>query len=281
MSRIFDVDNGFFRFMTRVADALILNLLFLITSIPVVTIGASYTAMYYYCIKAVGNEEGYLWKSYWKSFKTNFVQGFLFEVIFAIIGIILFIDIRFMYVRAFTDGGAFGWKLLFFIAAGMAVLALMTFMYAFPVLSRFDNKTFVIIRNAAFMSIRHLPQTVPLLLIFGILALIGWLLSPVSIFFVVGAWVYISSIFFYKVLDRYMPKDEHYDEDYYLGADENQPAGEQSDESQSADVKLQEEQSDENSSVEEQAEEKAVEDKQLNEAPADATVSDSTDESTN
>ena len=124
MSRIFDVDNGFFRFMTRVADALILNLIFLITCIPVVTIGASYTAMYNYCLKAVNNEEGYIWKSYWKSFKTNFVQGFLFEVIFAIIGIILYIDIKYMYVRAFAAGGAFGWKLLFFIAVGMVVLAI-------------------------------------------------------------------------------------------------------------------------------------------------------------
>ena len=219
MSRIFDVDNVFFRFMTRVADALILNLIFLISCIPVVTIGASYTAMYYYCLKAVNNEEGYIWKSYWKSFKTNFVQGFLFEVIFAIIGIILYIDIKYMYVRAFAAGGAFGWKLLFFIAVGMVVLALITFMYAFPILSRFDNKTFIIIRNAALMSIRHLPQTVPLLFIFGIMVLIGWFLMPVSIFFIFGAWVYISSIFFYKVLDRYMPKDEHYDEDYYLGTD--------------------------------------------------------------
>ena len=101
----------------------------------------------------------------------------------------------------------------------MVVLALITFMYAFPILSRFDNKTFIIIRNAALMSIRHLPQTVPLLFIFGIMVLIGWFLMPVSIFFIFGAWVYISSIFFYKVLDRYMPKDEHYDEDYYLGTD--------------------------------------------------------------
>lgn len=223
MSRIFDADNAFFRFMGRVADVLILNLFFLITSIPIVTIGASYTAMYYYCTKAVANEEGYIWKSYWKSFKTNFVQGFLFEVFFAIVAVILYIDIKFLYARAFS-GGAFGWRLLFFITIGMAVLAIVTFMYAFPVLSRFDNTTFKIIRNAAFMSLRHLPQTVPLLLILGIAVLIGWFMFPVSIFFIFGAWVYISSIFFYKVLDRYMPKDEHYDEDYYLGAEESETA---------------------------------------------------------
>ena len=221
MSRIFDADNAFFRFMSRVADALILNLFFLITSIPIVTIGASYTAMYYYCTKAIGNEEGYLWKSYWKSFKTNFVQGFLMELFFVVVGVILYVDLKYLYGNAF-NGGGFGWRLLFFIVVGMAILAAVTFLYAFPLLSRFDNTTFNIIRNAAFMSLRHLPQTVPLILIFGLAAFIGWAMFPVSI---VGAWVYVSSIFFYKILDRYMPKDERYDEDYYLGAEDNSADG--------------------------------------------------------
>ncbi len=224
MSRIFDADNAFFRFMSRVADALILNLFFLITSIPIVTIGASYTAMYYYCTKAIGNEEGYLWKSYWKSFKTNFVQGFLMELFFVVVGVILYVDLKYLYGNAF-NGGGFGWRLLFFIVVGMAILAAVTFLYAFPLLSRFDNTTFNIIRNAAFMSLRHLPQTVPLILIFGLAAFIGWAMFPVSIFFIVGAWVYVSSIFFYKILDRYMPKDERYDEDYYLGAEDNSADG--------------------------------------------------------
>lgn len=224
MSRIFDADNAFFRFMSRVADALILNLFFLITSIPIVTIGASYTAMYYYCTKAIGNEEGYLWKSYWKSFKTNFVQGFLMELFFVVVGVILYVDLKYLYGNAF-NGGGFGWRLLFFIVVGMAILAAVTLLYAFPLLSRFDNTTFNIIRNAAFMSLRHLPQTVPLILIFGLAAFIGWAMFPVSIFFIVGAWVYVSSIFFYKILDRYMPKDERYDEDYYLGAEDNSADG--------------------------------------------------------
>lgn len=224
MNRLFDADNAFFRFMSRVADAIILNLFFIITSLPIVTIGASYTAMYYYCTKAVCNEEEYLWRSYWKSFKTNFVQGFLLEVFFVAVGLILYVDIKYFYNKAFF-GGAFGWRLLFFIMLGMAALAITTFMYAFPLLSRFDNSTFRIIKNAAFMSIRHMSQTVPLLLILGVSVFIGWLMFPSSMFFIVGAWVYISSIFFHKVLDRYMPKDERYEEDYYLGAQEESADG--------------------------------------------------------
>ena len=51
--------------------------------------------------------------------------------------------------------------------------------------------------------------------------LLGWLLFPMSIFFIVGAWVYVSSFLFQKVIDRYIPKEDahRYDEDYYLGAD--------------------------------------------------------------
>lgn len=224
MGRLFDADNAFFRFMSRVADALILNLFFLVTSLPIVTIGASYTALYYYCTKAVGNEEGYLWKSYWKSFKTNFVQGFLMEAFFAIVGIILYVDIKYVYGRV-AMSESFLWRFLFFILIGLVVLAIVTFIYAFPLLSRFDNKTLLIIRNAAFMSIRHMGYTVPLLLILGLAVFIGWLMFPVSMFFIVGAWVYISSFFLYKVIDRYMPKDEHYDEDYYLGAGEENTDG--------------------------------------------------------
>lgn len=220
MNGLFNADNAFFRFMSRVADALILNFFFVITSLPIVTMGASYTALYYYCTKAVNNEEGYLWQSYWKSFKLNFVQGFLMEAFFVIVGVILYVDIKFVSDKVAVSD-SFLWRMLFFILIGLVVLAVVTFMYAFPLLSRFDNKTLLIIRNAAFMSIRHMGYTVPLLLLFGVTVLIGWFLFPMSMFFIVGAWVYISSFFFYKVIDRYMPKNEHYDEDYCLGPVEN------------------------------------------------------------
>ena len=217
MSNLFSMDNLFFRFMSRVADALILNFFFLITSIPVVTMGASYTAMYYYCTKAVANEEGYLWKSYWKSFKLNFKQGFFMELIFGIAALIIYVDIKYLYQVAIV-GDSFAWKLVFFIVIGIAILIAITFMYAFPILARFDNKTFQIIKNAVFMSLKHFSTTVPLILIALLCILIGWIMFPTSLLFIVGAWVYLSSILIYRVLDRYMPKDEHYEEDYYLGA---------------------------------------------------------------
>ena len=63
MDRIFNMDNKFFTFMSRVADLIILNLLFLLCCIPIVTIGPAITAMYYVTMKMVRNEESYIARS--------------------------------------------------------------------------------------------------------------------------------------------------------------------------------------------------------------------------
>ena len=60
MGRIFDMNNTFFRFMSKVADLCILNIICVICCIPVITAGASITAMYYVTLKMVRNEEAYI-----------------------------------------------------------------------------------------------------------------------------------------------------------------------------------------------------------------------------
>ena len=75
MGHFFSMDNKFFTFMGRVADLCILNIICLICCIPIVTAGASITAMYYVTLKMVRNEEAYIVRSFFKSFKENFKQA--------------------------------------------------------------------------------------------------------------------------------------------------------------------------------------------------------------
>lgn len=63
------------RFFSRMADLFILSLFWLATSWPIVTIGASTTALFYVCFRMWRREEGGLWKTYIKSFKENFKQA--------------------------------------------------------------------------------------------------------------------------------------------------------------------------------------------------------------
>ena len=57
MDRLFNMDNKFFTVMGRVADLIMLNVVFLICCLPIVTIGASLTALHYVTLKMARNEE--------------------------------------------------------------------------------------------------------------------------------------------------------------------------------------------------------------------------------
>lgn len=86
MARLFDFDNPVWKFMGRVADLFFLTILWTICSLPVVTIGASTTALYYVALKMTKNHEGYLAKSFFKSFRENFVLSTVVWVVMAGIG---------------------------------------------------------------------------------------------------------------------------------------------------------------------------------------------------
>ena len=68
----FNLDSPFMRFLTKMADLIILNILYMICCIPIVTIGAASTALYTVSMKAVKNEESYIIRGYFKAFKENF-----------------------------------------------------------------------------------------------------------------------------------------------------------------------------------------------------------------
>ena len=95
LSGIFNYDNPFWRFIGKLCDVMILNVLWVLCSIPVVTMGASTTAVYYVTLKLVRDEDGYTFRSYFRSFKENFKQATAIWLLLLGTGIILLIDIRF------------------------------------------------------------------------------------------------------------------------------------------------------------------------------------------
>ena len=86
---LFNYDNPVWRFIGKLGDLIILNILWMITSIPIVTIGASITALYYVTLKLVRDEDGYTIKSFFKSFKENFKQSTIIWLIMLVIGLLL------------------------------------------------------------------------------------------------------------------------------------------------------------------------------------------------
>ena len=59
-------------YMSKFFDMVLLNVIFVISCIPIVTIGAACTALYYTCVKVIRRDRSKLWKEYKQSFVDNF-----------------------------------------------------------------------------------------------------------------------------------------------------------------------------------------------------------------
>lgn len=207
MGRLFDMDNKFFRFMGRLADLCILNVLCILCCIPVVTAGASITAMFYVTMKMVRNEEAYIARSFFKSFKENFRQATVINIIMLVIAGVLYVDFRVAKSMPGTASTVFQYLFLIF-----AILYVMLFTYIYPVLAKFYNSIKNTFRNAILMSVRHLPYTVLMIIVSICPVLVFYIQSAraqsmlLLLLIMVGFALiaYINSFFFVKIFDRYV-----------------------------------------------------------------------------
>lgn len=156
----FGLDGKLFKGLTKAGDFLILALITFICCIPVITIGASFTAAFYSGMKLVKDEENYVTKDFFKSFKENFVQGFIVEIVLAIIGILLFLDIRACAYWAFSGSGSMAGTIFMYAIAGCFIVWAGVVLYSFGMLARYDDKAFTILKNSLILCVHHLPQTI-------------------------------------------------------------------------------------------------------------------------
>lgn len=154
------IDNPIIQGIGKIVDFVILNLLWLICSLPVITIGASTTALYTVMLKLVKNEEGYIAKGFLKAFKNNFRQSTLMWLLFMLLGFILILDFSSL---KFMPGNIAGILQIFFLImggllAGMAV-------YAFALQARFENTIKNTLKNALILVFARLPYTLFIILV--------------------------------------------------------------------------------------------------------------------
>ena len=131
MKNLFNVENPVWVFMGKLVDMLILSGLWVICSLPVVTIGASTAALYYVTLKLANNEEGYTVRSFFHAFKENLIPGIPLGIGALAVGIFLGCDI---YMYSQLDG-KMGIVLLWAVIVLLAVY-MMTLVWLFPLMAR-------------------------------------------------------------------------------------------------------------------------------------------------
>lgn len=153
MGKKISMDNPVFNVLGRVTDLIILNLLFLLTCIPVITIGAAQSALYAVTLKMVRGEESYIIKSYLKAFREDFRQA---TVIWAVALSMIFV--MYQNIRMLDAQSPVKRILLILCIFGAIIL-----IYAFPLLARFENTVWRTVNNALLMAIRHFTWTIVIL----------------------------------------------------------------------------------------------------------------------
>lgn len=233
MRSLFNMDNPLFRTLGKLADLMILNIVFLICCIPVVTIGAALTGMSYVTLKMAEGEEGYIVKSFFKSFKENFKQATIMWLLMLVIGVVLGMD--FLILKDATGSMVTVFRIGISVAA---FLYLMIMVYLYAVLARFYNSIKATIKNAFIMAIADFPRTL-IMMVITVASVIITFLTAETLVYGILVWLmfgfalisYCNCFFLKKVFAKYMPTNEDDDKDPDAWTlDEELPEGEQADE---------------------------------------------------
>jgi len=210
MNDLFGVDSPLTRVLTKIADLMIANLLFIVTSLPVITIGAAVTALNYTTMKILRDEQTSIVKDYWRSFRENFKQATVLWGIVVLLGAVM--AAWYLVVDKLIQPGALrvGLWVVFYLILFRLVMAVV---WLFALQSKFVNTVRETLRNARLLPIRHLFTTV-MVLIVTTLPVVVTVFYPKAVGYGL-AWLligfsgvcFLNSIFLNAVFRKYVPDE--------------------------------------------------------------------------
>ena len=168
---MFSPDSKFMEIFGRITDLVLLNLLFMITCLPIFTIGAATTALYTMCFRLMREEYSCIIKTYFKAFQDNFRQATL---LWMLLVLIIGPGLYYFYVLFSLDSLL---RYLGFLFVILGLLSAMTASYVFPWISQFENSTAQALRNALILSVSRLPRSAAILVI-NLMPAIVWFVNP-------------------------------------------------------------------------------------------------------
>ena len=149
-------DSALMITMTRITDCIFLSLFWLLCSIPVITAGASFAALYDASYRALRKNEQNSWQRFFHVFKENWKAGILPTIVFLLASWGLMKAVIGLWNLAVA--GTMSWMLFSALAfVGVVLLGILSVL--FPMLSRFENSLGALLKNTVFLSLANLPRT--------------------------------------------------------------------------------------------------------------------------
>ena len=195
--KFFSYESKFSQLLLKLCYACYLNLLWFVCSLPIVTIGASTTALYYCCLKIVRDEDNHVGALFFRSFRENFKQATLLWLIMLGVGLFLAGDGYVLYHLRQNSGGTLAvmWTLILAVVIAAAVVYVIVLEYVFPLLASVSNSNRAMLKNSFLIGTHYLFATI---LVFAVhfamfFAVVAWF-TPLIVFgeglcALVSAWL--------------------------------------------------------------------------------------------
>ena len=152
-------DNALMITMTQITDCIFLSMFWLLGCIPVVTLGASFAALYDATYRGFRKGEKHSWGRFWQVYRENWKVGILPTAVF--LAVLTLVTKGLVALWNTAVAGEISWMLFSGLAfVGVVVLGILSVL--FPMLSRFENPFPVLLKNTLFLAMANLPRTVAL-----------------------------------------------------------------------------------------------------------------------
>ena len=190
----------FFNRMDKLGDLFFLNLRVALCCIPIVTIGAAFTAMYAVTNKMVEDKEGNVGKEYWKAFKSNFHESTIAWLINLVY--ILLMYAQFRYISTNTTQGA---NLLMIVLGFEVILLCFELPLLFPMIARYENKPLNHIINSIVFSIANFGTWFRTFFMWAV-PVVLYYLRPNLLVYTWYLWILFLTAFFAYICSMFLTK---------------------------------------------------------------------------
>lgn len=194
--KLFSVDGPLYNFFSRLLDMIKLNFLWLLCSLPVVTVGASTAAAFAVTLKMVDEREGYIARQFFAAFKANLKQGIPTGLLNLFFAYALYLDFQLFHA---VEGNP-----IYFLILGIVgtVMCFCYFIYAYALMARYENTFLKTLKNSMDICVKYFGRTVMIVVVLAVEVLVfsfntttiflGLLIGPAVMFLTIsGPALYI------------------------------------------------------------------------------------------
>lgn len=193
--RIFNVDGPVYKFLSNLVALVEINFLWMLCSLPLVTLGGATIAAFDVCMKLIGGEEGHIAQDFFRAFRRNFKNGIPYGLLLLLCSYVVWLDFS---LFEQIEGN----PLILLVMGILAVFSfILSFLFAFPLQARYENTLIRTLKNSADISMKYFVRTLTLLIalavqIFlffwnGLTLTIGFLIGPACVIYTISSYARI------------------------------------------------------------------------------------------